>query len=182
MTSEAKVEFRYSHWRMASLLMASLSFTAIGVAVVTGYLPGAGAGSFREFIAYASILVFGGASFLIARQWLGTSGPVVTLTDRGVTDIRIAREEIPWTCVQNLAMWQYGRQKSLVLTIDPAVEAGLTLTRMARWTRGPNRGLGVDGLCVAANGLNTSFDRLTQLMTARYQASRAAVRTLMEGG
>jgi len=174
MVAQEKIEFRYSHWRMASLLISSLGFVALGIAMIIGAIPGAGGGSFREFIAYVCILLFGGAAIVIGRQWLGNSGPVVTFTDKGVTDTRIAKEEIPWSAVQNLAMWQYGRQKSLVLTLDPEVEAGLSLTRIARWTRGPNKSLGVDGLCIASAGLNTSFDNMMQQATLRYQASRAA--------
>lgn len=177
MTSEAKLEFRYSHWRMASLLAAALGFVALGFAVVTGKLHTTPASGVRLFIGVFCILFFAAASIVIARQWLGTSGPVVTLTDSGITDIRIAREEIPWTSVHNLAQWQYGRQKSLVLSIDPAVEERLTLTRMARWSRGPNLSLGVDGLCVTASGLNTNFDHLSQLVIARYQASRKPTTT-----
>lgn len=160
---------------MAGLLISALGFVVLGLAVVTGQLSGASSSSndMRTFFGYLSILFFGGASLIIARQWLGASGPVVVLTDSGITDTRIAREEIPWSSIRNLAMWQYGRQKSLVLTIDPAVEAGLTLTRMARWSRGPNRSLGVDGLCVASNGLNTSFEDLARIVTAKYQAARA---------
>lgn len=173
MASNTKLEYRYSHWRMASLLMAALGFVALGIAIVTGQLYTTPSGGFREFIGVVCILFFGAAAGLIAKQWLGTSGPVLTISDNGVTDIRIAKEEIPWSAVHNLALWHYGRQKSLVLSIDPAVEEQLTLTRTARWTRGPNRSLGVDGLCVTASGLNTSFDRLSQAMTARYQASRA---------
>jgi hypothetical protein len=65
----------------------------------------------------------------------------------------------------------------MVLAVDPAVEAGLTLTRAVRSTRAANRAVGVElGLCVTALGLNIGFDEL--LATAQAYAlawqSRAA--------
>jgi hypothetical protein len=64
----------------------------------------------------------------------------------------------------------------MVLMVDPAVEAGLHLTRMARWSRNANRALGADGLCVGSNDLKIGFDRLlsTSLAFARASPSSRA--------
>jgi hypothetical protein len=56
-------------------------------------------------------------------------------------------------------------QKVMVLAVDPAVEAGLNLSRIARWTRQANRSLGADGLCVTAQGIKTTY--ATLFSTAR---------------
>jgi hypothetical protein len=53
-----------------------------------------------------------------------------------------------------------------VISVAPAVEERLGLTRMARWTRGANRSLGADGLCIGAQGLPLSFDDLGRLVAA----------------
>jgi len=39
-------------------------------------------------------------------------------------------------------------------------------SRIARWSRGANRALGADGLCVAAQGLTIKFDSLLALSMA----------------
>jgi hypothetical protein len=51
--------------------------------------------------------------------------------------------------------------------IDPAVERKLTLTRMARWSRGPNRALGADGLCIATTGLKIDYPALLSICRQR---------------
>jgi len=167
------IEIRHSHWRMASLLFGALSLAMIGGAMGLRFMSGVKPGSFIQFMGYAALIVFGIASAIILRQWIGSSGAVVTLTATGIRDTRVAAEEIPWSAITNLAMWQQGRQKTLVLSVDPKVEEGLTLTRIARWTRGPNKSLGVDGLCVVATGLNVSFDMLAQLIAAHVQRARS---------
>ena len=171
MTPAPKIEIYYSHLRMLSLFTGAVGFVVLGFFLARGAF-GAGGGSFKEFIGYAAMLFFGAVSIFILRQWFFSSVPVVTLTDTGVTDIRIASEEIPWRAVNNLAMWQQGRQRSLVLSVDPDVEAGLRLTRIARWTREPNKALGVDGLCLRATGLRIKFVPLAEQVAERFGANR----------
>jgi hypothetical protein len=79
-----------------------------------------------------------------------THGAVVAITPEGIRDGRVAAELIAWSAVSDIAIWENRAQPVMVLAVDPAVEAGLTLTRVARWTRGANRALGADGLCVTA--------------------------------
>ncbi|MGI9421957.1 MAG: hypothetical protein ACR2PA_02110, partial [Hyphomicrobiaceae bacterium] len=62
--------------------------------------------------------------------------------------------------VRNISTWQSSGQKVMVLDVDPNVECRLNLTRIARWTRGANRSLGADGLCVSAQGLKMTYDDL----------------------
>lgn len=81
---------------------------------------------------------------------------------------------IPWNAVTGISTWQYRGQRVLVLAIDPAVEGRLTLTRIARWSREPNRALGIDGLCVTATGLNINYDALLQTCLTHVQSARTA--------
>ncbi|MGH6925292.1 MAG: hypothetical protein ACRED5_16290 [Propylenella sp.] len=48
----------------------------------------------------------------------------------------------------------------MVLAVDPETERNLHLSRIARWSRGANRRLGADGLCVTAQDLKVSYDEL----------------------
>ncbi len=59
----------------------------------------------------------------------------------------------------------------MVLDVDPAVEAALLLSRIARWSRAANKQLGADGLCVTAQGLKMGYDEL--LMTTSVYAEAA---------
>jgi hypothetical protein len=92
--------------------------------------------------------------------------PVVIITRAGIRDKRVAKELIPWGAVKNISVWKHHRQRCMVLTVDPAVEAGLNLTRVVRWSRNANRALGVDGLCINATGLKIGFDELLAISLA----------------
>ena len=175
MTTAQNLEIFPSPWRMLSLFTGTAGAAVPGYLLATGAMGGVSTG--RQAIGYTAMLVFGVASLFILRQWFFNARPVVTLTESGITDARIAKQEIPWRAITNLALWQQGRQKSLVLSIEPDVEAGLTLTRLARWTREPNKGLGVDGLCIAGDGLKLDFPTLAEEIAARYRAARANVET-----
>jgi hypothetical protein len=74
--------------------------------------------------------------------------------------------------VRNISTWSYQREKAMVLAVDPAVEDQLTLTAIARWTRGANRALGADGLCITARGLKISYDALLDTCIAYAQAAQ----------
>jgi hypothetical protein len=60
----------------------------------------------------------------------------------------------------------------MVLAVDPEVESKLRLTRTAAWTRGANRALGADGLCITTNGLGISHDKLLKTAMAYAQAAQ----------
>jgi hypothetical protein len=53
------------------------------------------------------------------------------------------------------------------------VEGSIQMTRMARFTRGPNKSLGADGLCVTAAGLKISHDKLLEAVLAHVAAADA---------
>ena len=59
-----------------------------------------------------------------------------------------------------------------MLAVEPDVEAAIGLTRIARFTRQPNRALGADGLCLGAQGLKIKHDALLALIMAYAQAWR----------
>ncbi len=170
MTSAEKIEIYYSPWRMLSQITGVAGFIVLGYFMASGAMGGASA--LNQVMGFAAMILAAAAVIFILRQWFIDAAPVVTLTPSGLTDIRIAKEEIPWTAISNLALWQQGRHKSLVLTIDPEIEARLTLTRLARWTREPNKALGVDGLCVAGSGLKIKFEMLAELIAERFRGSR----------
>jgi hypothetical protein len=108
------------------------------------------------------VAFFGLCTWGILRRLLNASGPVVTLSPEGIRDTRVAKEPIPWSAVTGISTWEYRGQKAMVLAVSPGVEDRLGLTRMARWTRGANRALGADGLCITAAGLKIDYATLLQ--------------------
>jgi hypothetical protein len=130
-------------------------------------------GSFAEFVFFAVAMFFGGGIALLLWR-LFTTRSVVTITPEGIRDVRVAAELIPWSAIDHIAIWD---KQVMLLTVDPAVEAGLTLTRLTRWTRASNRAVGVElGFAVTAMGLKIGFDELlaTTQAYARAWQSRAA--------
>src|SRR5262249_5296072 len=71
-----------------------------------------------------------------------------------------------------IATWQIQRQSVLVLAIDPADEARLTLTHLTRWTRGAHRKLGADGLVISSQGLTVGYPTLFYTCSDYWQAWR----------
>ncbi|HUI95625.1 MAG TPA: STM3941 family protein [Xanthobacteraceae bacterium] len=174
------VEIEASPIRMLGFAALGLLMTALSAAIAVRAFPNVPPDSFAEFVGYAATVFFGSATLLVVWRAVTTHGPVVTITGEGIRDIRVAAEFIPWSAVSGIATWEYRRQRVMVLAVDPAAEAGLTLTRLTRWTRGANRALGADGLCVTAQGLKIGFDDLlaTSLVYARaWQAGATAAPT-----
>jgi hypothetical protein len=97
---------------------------------------------------------------------LVTSGrPVITISPDGFRDTRLIAALIPWSDVTGISTWQSRGQKFMVLALRPGVEDRLELTSMGllwRWTRGANRYLGADGLCISAYGVKIDYDTLLQ--------------------
>jgi hypothetical protein len=167
------VEIEASPLRMFGLAVLGLLMTALSAAIALHVFPDVQPGSLVEFAGYAGTLFFGACTVLALWRAFTTRGPVVTITREGIRDVRVAAEIIPWRAVNGLKVWESNGQRVMVLAVDPAVEAGLNLTRIARWTRGANRALGADGLCVTAQGLKTGFDQLLATSLAYARASRS---------
>jgi len=160
-----RVEIRSSPTKTTGLIVGAIGMTAGSASMAFRVLPGIDAGSFGEFVGYVGLVFFGLCTVLIFWRFLTTRGPVVTMDVQGICDTRIAKKVIPWSAVRDISTWEMSGQKVMVLAVDPAVEAGLNLSRIARWTRQANRSLGADGLCVTAQGIKTTY--ATLFSTAR---------------
>jgi hypothetical protein len=168
----AVVEIKQSPLRMLGLIAIGVVLTALCVGIAFHLFPDLHANLYQEFMAYAGVVFFGLCTIIGLWRLLSVSGPVVTITPDGIRDTRVAAEMIPWSAITGISTWQYRGQKIMVLAADPATEAGLTLTRIARWSRGANRALGADGLCIAVAGLSIKYDALLQTCMAHVQNRR----------
>jgi hypothetical protein len=160
MTTEISptVEIESSPAKLVVLLAMGLLLTAGGIAILI--LPVLDHGTFRALLVYLGVLFFAFCTLLAAWRLVMTRGPVITITPDGIRDTRVAPQFIPWTAVTSISTWQMANQKVMVVAVDPAVERTLTLTAIARWSRGGNRALGADGLCMTAAGLKVDYDTL----------------------
>ncbi len=152
--SNVVAEIYYSPFKMLSMsaLGMIMTGTSVFIAAQDSFLSRA--------VGYIGATFFGIVTGSSIWRLLTARGPVVTITSQGIRDTRVAEELIPWGSVLAVESVEMERQKFTVLTVEPAVESKLTLTRMARWSLGPNRLLGVDGLPIPAQGLKISHDKL----------------------
>jgi hypothetical protein len=105
---------------------------------------------------------------------LAQRGPMVTLSPAGLRDVRVAAEPIPWPAIKSISTWQMQRQMVLLVAIDPAEEARLTLTRVARWMRTAHRKLGAEGLIISSHGLKVGYPTLFYTSRDFWEAWRNA--------
>jgi hypothetical protein len=156
--------------RMLSLAALGLILTAVLAAVALHVVLDVAPGSRLEFFGRAGTVFCAACTVLILWRAFAMRGPVVTITREGIRDRRVAAELIPWSAVNGIKVWEHRGQRTMVLAVDPTVEAGLSLTRTVRWTRDANRALGADGLCVTALGLKIGFDELLETSVAHARA------------
>jgi hypothetical protein len=168
------LEIASSPWKLLALSVVGVLMTAGSASVAFRLLPDTTPDSFQELAAYFGTLFFGLCTGLALWRLVGQRGPVITITPDGIRDTRVAAELIPWRAVQDISTWALQGQKVMVLAVDPAVESRLTTTPIARWSRGANRVLGADGLCITAVGLKIDYKSLLQTSIAYAEAARRA--------
>ncbi|MFY0534540.1 STM3941 family protein [Nannocystis pusilla] len=166
------IELLHSPLKMFGVLVGGVLMTSLSLVFVLPVFPELGSDPVTHAIGIVGTLFFGLCTLMIVRQWF-TLEAVITISPAGLRDVRVAREFIPWTAIERLSTWSLQGQSTLVVAVAPAVESRLTLTRTARWTRGANRKLGADGLCVSAHGLKVDFAGLTALVHAYASAYEA---------
>jgi hypothetical protein len=157
------VEIESSPAKMLGLFGLGVLMTAGAVAIAVPLLPGLQPNALMQVFGYSGGVFFGFCTAVAGWRLLTTRGPVVTITPDGIRDTRVAAEFIPWSAVHRISTWEVTGQKVMVLAVDEAVEGRLTLTSVARWSRGANRALGADGLCITAQGLKIAYPTLFKI-------------------
>jgi len=169
------VEIENSPIRLIRLFGVGVLMTALSVFVAIPWLPGSPLVVLLQGVGYVGTIFFGLCTIVVGWRLLMGRGPVVTIAPHGIRDTRVAADFIPWTAVRRVSTWEFSGQKVVVLSIDPAVEGRLILTSIARWSRGPNRALGIDGLCVTAHGLKIDHSALISLCQSRARAAQSGM-------
>ena len=165
------MEIRGSPAKLVGLLVLGIAMTAACAAIVLGYIP-VRRGSIGEFFAWVGLIFFGLILILIAYRLMNAKDVVVTISQEGIRDTRVAERIIPWSAVEKVSTWELQKQKVIVLQVPPEVEGSIQMTRMARFSRGPNRSLGADGLCITASGLKISHEKLLEAVLAHVDGAQ----------
>ena len=166
-----------SRSKLAGLVMIGLLLTGLGAALAFPNSSGMITGPFGQIAGYAALAFFSPCTVIALRRLATAGGAIVTLSPEGLRDTRVAAGVVPWKAVHRLSTWELSGQKVMVVAVDPALERTLTLTLLARLSRGPNRALGADGLCISASGLNITHDQLLRACSAYAAAAHAAAST-----
>jgi hypothetical protein len=154
------IEFHASPTRLLTLLAFSAMSTGIASVLAFRLFPNLPSDPAAVSAGYSGLVFFSFCAAVAIWRLIGQRGAIVTVSPAGLHDVRVAAEPIPWPAIKSISTMQMQRQMVLVLAIDPAVEARLSLTRLARWTRSANRKLGADGLVVSAHGLKVGYPTL----------------------
>ncbi|XUM20758.1 STM3941 family protein [Bradyrhizobium oligotrophicum S58] len=175
-----EIQIEASPMKLLRATLIGTVFSAICVAMALGWFDNVQPGSFSEFVSYIGAVLF--PVLAVGALWraLTTRGPVLILSREGLRDRRLAAELIPWNAVQDIAVREARGNRSIMLSIDPAVEDKLTFNPILRWTRKADRAFGMNGLSIGAADLKIGFDELlaTTLAFARAgQSHDAAPRT-----
>jgi hypothetical protein len=165
------LEIQSSPAKLVGLLFLGILMTAASAYAALGGI--VRPGSYLEFMSWAGVVFFGAMLALIVYRLFNAKDALVTISPEGILDKRVAARIIPWAAVRKVSVWELQRQKVIVLDVPPEVEGSIQMTRMARFTRGPNKSLGADGLCVTAAGLKISHDKLLEAVLAHVDAARA---------
>jgi hypothetical protein len=165
------MEIKGSPVKLAGALPLGVLMTALSAASASGWIPSDPTG---VAISWFCLVFFAVSTAVVAWRLLRVGQTVLTITPHGIKDIYFAADVVPWSAVRNVTTAEVGWQKVIVLTLDPSIEQQLALTLAAKWFRGPNRMLGVDGLCVSAIGLKIDHDTLFKACAAHWRAASGA--------
>jgi hypothetical protein len=145
--------------RTLALVAGAIAFTVLGAAMAFGWFGAVEPWSKGWLAGLASLVFFPVCAILGLSQALA-SAPVVTVGPGGIRDTRISPDWIPWTAITGVSASSVKGSQLFMLRIDPAFEATMSLTRLARMTRQGNAALGYRGYGVPAAGLKGGFKAL----------------------
>ncbi|MBN9267471.1 MAG: hypothetical protein J0I75_23445 [Hyphomicrobium sp.] len=160
------IEIRLSPWRMIGTIAVSAAFVLISLFITPAH------GAIGEVVGGLGVAFFGFVALVALWRLLALRGPIVTVSPRGVRDMRLTREIVPWSAIHGISTWSAYNQPAIVLAVDPAYERALKLTTMARLTRPLNTAVGADGLCIASQGLKMGHEALLETITAYWHRAR----------
>ncbi len=160
------IEIKGSRLKLTGLFALGVLMTALSAAVAFGSVPARDA-----VVGWLGLLFSGYCTAVLFRRLLIADRAVLTITPNGIRDIRISTDFVPWSGICDITSRRVRGQRFIVIGADPAVERHLALTATAKWSRGLNHVLGLDGLCISATGLQINHYALFKTCLTYWQAS-----------
>ena len=152
---QTTLEIRQSPGKMILILLGGVALMACSIFCFwIGWTEAGGPNWF--------LVLFGGAAFAFfslcfavgVHRLISVKDPVVTLSPRGLRDFRIAPETVPWDAITQIGEFSVHGQHMVVLDLNPAAEARLSLSRAARMGRRASVAMGLNGLAISMTGLS----------------------------
>jgi hypothetical protein len=148
-----------SLWRIFLLIMISTAFVTIGLWMIGAF--GLQSESRRYGSLYTSVLgwtsiIFFGLCGLASIQMLFDTEVQVRINASGIYWKRYSDYTILWSDITNVSVWEFQRQKSIILTLrDPA--RYLSVESMGKLARA-NRALTGGDVAITLSGTDGRFD------------------------
>lgn len=162
MTENTLVIYR-SKLKMILLLLGAVAFVGLGAFIAKVTYAEQGAGAFGVFIGIVCIIFFGFCGVLILVK-VFDGRPAVEFLKEGLLVRDISALPINWLDIVAARLISYRNQPIIELILSPAAEQSLPFTRMVRYTRAANRGLGINGVCLSAAGLQRPAPDIVDLI------------------
>ncbi|POR56844.1 STM3941 family protein [Bosea psychrotolerans] len=159
----ADVTIRYKRTRVARLALGGVAMIALSAFMAVVLYRKGGTGSFAFFIACVGVVFFLGC-LLMALRNLFDARPAIEISAQGLLAPAISPSRIAWADLRSIRLVRYKNQPIIELTVSEEAERSLPLTRLVRWSRVANRGLGFPGLCISAGFFDQSPERTAQLI------------------
>jgi hypothetical protein len=164
------IEIGYSWKRLLMLFVGSIALTAASAAMAFHWYPDMRIGPFYTVIGYAGVLFFGFGILKIGRLLLTARGPVLFIDRKGIRDLRVSQDIIPWDAVEQIGISEVKRQRFVTLKVTSALEQKLVAGAGAKLMKAANHALGVDGIVINPSGLQVDPSDLLEACEA-YRAA-----------
>jgi hypothetical protein len=151
------------------LFFGAVAFVALGAFIAKTTYAEQGAGAFGVFIGLVSIVFFGFCGILILVKVFDGRPAVEFLLVRD-----ISATPINWPDIIAARLISYRNQPIVELILSPQAEQSLPFTRVVRYTRAANRGLGINGVCLSAAGLQMPASDIVDLIGEWAQKAQSA--------
>jgi hypothetical protein len=151
-----EVELESSPARGLVLAAGGIGFTFVCGAMAFGAFEDVTPPSQEQLVGWAGLILFPLSAVFWLKQAF-TQRPVVTVGPLGVRDLRVSPNWIPWAAITGISEIESAGSHFLMLRIDPAFEATMSLTHLVRWTKPLNAMLGYKGYFINAGGLKGGF-------------------------
>ena len=170
--AEEAMEIKGSPIKLIGLFLAGVLMTAGSAAWAFHWLPDRRADGYSLAWGWFGFLFFGLGTAVALWRLLTVDRTIIRITPDGIKDRRLSADVVPWSGIQRLSTKHVSGQRFIMLVVHPSIEKRIRLTLIARLTRGPNRMLGLDGLCISAVGLKVDHDTLFRVCLAHWQAAQ----------